>query len=93
MESLGKILSEKNMLLIDMIRNSEPESVTQLAKISGRAKANLSKTLNAMSRLGLVEFDIQKGGRKAPRIRYDELSVRYPLRRESKGAVAAYPSN
>ena len=88
MEALGKILSEKNMLLIDMIRSSRPDSVSHLAKLSGRAKTNLSKTLNAMNRLGLVEFELQKGGKKAPRILYDGLSVKYPCAGEMTRAPA-----
>ena len=79
MEALGKILSEKNMLLIDMIRSTKPDSVSHLAKLSGRAKTNLSKTLHAMSHLGLVEFENREGGKKAPRIPYDGLSVKYPF--------------
>jgi predicted transcriptional regulator len=65
MEALGKILSEKNVLLIDMIRRSEPDSVSHVARLSGRAKTNLSKTLNAINRLGLVQFELQKG-KKGP---------------------------
>ena len=88
MEALGRILSEKNILLIEIIRNSKPQSLSELAKISGRAKTNLSKTLHAMRHLGLLELEKRDGGKKAPRLRFDEVAVRYCLTRKSKHMAA-----
>ena len=66
LESLAKVLSDKNMLLLMMIRNSHPQSLTELARMSGRAVSNLSRTLHSMQRLGLVTFEEKAGGRKVP---------------------------
>lgn len=74
LDALAKILSEKNMLLLDMIRASQPQSMTELAKLSGRAKSNLSRTLHGMERLGLVSFD-EKAGKKVPNALYDQVNV------------------
>lgn len=65
-ESLAKVLSDKNMALLLTIRNSRPQSVTELARLSGRAVSNLSRTLHSMERLGLVKFEEASGGRKVP---------------------------
>lgn len=45
LESLARVLTEKNMLLLEMIRNSQPQSLSELARISERALPNLSRTL------------------------------------------------
>ena len=66
LESLAKVLSDKNMLLLMMIRNSRPQSLTELARMSGRAVSNLSRTLHTMERLGLVTFEENGRGRKVP---------------------------
>jgi predicted transcriptional regulator len=66
LESLAKVLSERNMLLLQMIRNSHPQSLTELARLSGRAVSNLSRTLHSLERLGLVAMQEKSGGRKVP---------------------------
>lgn len=79
MESLGKVLSERNMLLLDIIRRAEPQSISALASESGRAKSNLSRTLNNLSRFGIVEMeDHSERGRKTrvPRVKYDGFELR-----------------
>jgi predicted transcriptional regulator len=75
LESLAKVLSDKNMLLLTMIRNSHPQSLTELSRISGRAVSNLSRTLHSMERLGLVEFAGKSRGRKAPMAIYTKVKV------------------
>jgi|EndMetStandDraft_7_1072992.scaffolds.fasta_scaffold192504_2 predicted transcriptional regulator len=82
LESLAKVLSERNMLLLDIIRRAQPQSVAALAQESGRAKSNLSRTLHSLQQIGVVEMvESSAGGRKrkAPRVKYDEVQFRYPL--------------
>ena len=81
LDALARVLSEKNMLLLEMIRNANPQSVAELAKLSGRAKSNLSRTLHTMESLGLIELKEVSRGRKSPSINYDALTVDYPLAR------------
>ncbi|MGE0024067.1 MAG: MarR family transcriptional regulator [Hyphomicrobium sp.] len=80
LESLARVLTDSNMLLLEMIRNSKPQSMAELAKLSGRAKSNLSRTLHTMESLGLVELRDVPGGKKAPQVIYDSLKFEYPLR-------------
>lgn len=49
MESLGQILSGQNQRLLRLIIDNEPPSLTELEKISGRKKPNLSRTLTTLS--------------------------------------------
>jgi len=86
LDALARVLSEKNMILIEMIRETQPESLTELAELSGRAKSNLSRTLRTMESIGLVELRETDGGRKAPKVVYDSLRVDYPLSRPGRAA-------
>lgn len=85
LDSLAKVLTEKNMLLLEIIRNSQPQSLTELARISDRAVSNLSRTLHSMERLGIVELVERPNGRKMPSVLYTE--VRFKLELDYRGAL------
>lgn len=55
MRSLAEVLSDDNRALLRVIREQKPESLSQLAEVTGRAPSNLSRTLKTMERYGLVE--------------------------------------
>jgi len=74
LESFAKVLSEKNMLLLETIRRGQPRSLAELAKLSGRAISNLSRTLHSMERFGLIEFR-EEDGKKAPVVRYERVKL------------------
>jgi predicted transcriptional regulator len=79
LDAILRVLSDKNMLLLEMIRTSRPASVTELAEKMGQKKSNVSRTLNKLERFGLVDFEPGEGGRKAPRVNYDALTSERPL--------------
>lgn len=60
MKSVAEVLSDRNLSLLKVIRETNPDSMTMLAKITGRQAANLSRTLKTMSRYGLVELQREK---------------------------------
>jgi predicted transcriptional regulator len=68
LESLAKVLTDKNMLLLEMIRNSQPQSLGELARLSDRKVPNLSRTLHTMERLGIVALLQRPDGRKVPTV-------------------------
>lgn len=74
-EALARVLSKKNMVLIEAIRRSEPASVTELAERVGRNKTNVVRSLKALQQFEIVDFDEGEGGRKAPRLNYDDFRV------------------
>lgn len=74
-EALASVLSKQNMLLIEMIRDAEPESITELAKKVRRTKTNVLRSLKILKEFEIVDFDEGKGGRKAPRLNYDAFVV------------------
>ena len=85
-ESLAKVLSDKNMLLLEMIRNSQPRSMAELSRLSGRAVSNLSRTLHSMEKLGLVSFEDFPGGRKVPTVIYDQVKLECTIGNQKRAA-------
>jgi len=85
-ESLGQVLSNKNLLLLELISRTKPASMQELAKISGRAKSNLSRTLHLMERYGIVELHKGGGGRIKPEVPYDRINLDFPLTTEKEAA-------
>ena len=60
MKSMAEVLSDQNRALLKVIRETHPESLAVLAKITGRQPGNLSRTLKTMSRYGLVDLQREK---------------------------------
>ena len=79
LDAILRVLSDQNMLLLEMIRNSQPASVTELAEKMRMQKSNLSRTLHKLEQFGLVDFEVGEGGRKAPRVNYDAVAFERPL--------------
>jgi predicted transcriptional regulator len=79
LDSLAKVLTEKNMLLLEMIRSSRPQSLTELARLSDRAISNLSRTLHTMERLGIVEFVVKPNGRKVPTVLCTRIKLEFDI--------------
>ena len=59
MKSLAEVLSDDNRALLRVIRDTQPQSIAQLAVTTGREASNLSRTLKTMSRYGFVELQRQ----------------------------------
>ena len=47
---------DENRALLKIIQASQPESISNLAELTGRKQSNLSRTLKTMSSYGLVEM-------------------------------------
>ena len=52
--------NDSNRALLKIIRETEPQSVAELAKVTGRLRSSLSRTLKTMSRYGLVDLRREK---------------------------------
>jgi predicted transcriptional regulator len=79
-ESFAKVLSERNRELLRVIAEAKPQSVNELAEVTGRAKSNLSRTLRTMERYGLVRFEKGKGRTLVPRTPYTDVVLDLSLR-------------
>lgn len=74
-EALARVLSKKNMLLIEAIRHAEPASVTELAERVGRKTTNVLRSLKTLAQFEIVDFEEREGGRRAPRVNYDDFRI------------------
>ena len=78
-ESFAKVLSAGNRDLLRVIADHAPASLDELARITGKAKSNLSRTLRTMEGYGLVRLERGERGRITPRIMHDRVELDLPL--------------
>jgi len=64
LRSLASVLSEENRTLLQAIREHNPESITELEEITGRAASNLTRTLHTLERYGFVALEPAKSSKK-----------------------------
>jgi predicted transcriptional regulator len=60
LQSMAQVLSKENQRLLSIIKEQEPTSLKDLARVTGRKRSNLSRTLKTMSRYGIVDLVKQK---------------------------------
>ena len=78
-ESVARVLSERNRELLSLIVAQKPESLQELEDISGRKVASVSRTLKTMEQYGIVSLKKGKQGRIKPRVEYSGFSLDMPL--------------
>jgi len=66
LEAGAKLLSAKNRGLLRTIAERQPQSVAELAAITGRAQQNLLRTLNKLAAAGIVRLDKGAGRARRP---------------------------
>lgn len=74
MRSLAEVLSDENRALLKIIQDSQPESISGLAELTGRKQSNLSRTLKTMSQYGLVEM-VRKNRQVKPIVKATEFQI------------------
>ncbi|AQT66671.2 MarR family transcriptional regulator [Serratia sp. Lou2A] len=74
MIALAQVLSNENIALLRLIDTARPETISQLAELSGRQVSNLSTTLKTLSGHGLVA--LEKQGRSVkPRALFTDFEI------------------
>jgi predicted transcriptional regulator len=86
LEAFAGVLSENNRALLQMIVDNQPESLSELANLSGRKSASLSRTLKSMAQYGLVSLEEQRGGRLRPKVNYSDVVLDLPLASDREAA-------
>lgn len=71
---LLRLLTPENRMLLRLIRDEQPQSVADLARLSNRAGPNLLRTLGKLEAFGLIEMQ-SDGRRRIPVSRVSRLSV------------------
>ncbi len=80
MASLAQVLSDQNRALLTLIAEEEPESISELAKLSHRSQSNLTRTLKKMEHYGLVKMKAGERGKKQPSVPYTDILVDMSIR-------------
>lgn len=78
-ESFAKVLSAGNRELLRVIAEKAPASLDELARLTGKAKSNLSRTLKTMEGYGLVRLERGERGRITPTVTHDRVALELPL--------------
>ncbi len=77
-KSLSQVLSNENQELLKIIIQYEPQSLTELEKISHRKKSNLSRTLKKLESYGIVSL-IRENGKVIPKVKATNFRVEFGL--------------
>ncbi len=78
MKSLGEVLSDNNIRLLRLINKHHPETLSELARLSGRHASNLSRTLKTMEKYGIV--DLKKNAQRVQAVtKATEFDIQYAI--------------
>ena len=55
-EALLRLLTPQNRELLAVIRDKKPQSIAELAELTGRAQPNLTRTFGKLEAIGFVRF-------------------------------------
>ena len=55
-EALMRLLTPQNRQLLAVIRDKKPQSIAELAELTGRAQPNLTRTLGKLEAIGFVKM-------------------------------------
>lgn len=55
-ETLLRLLTPQNRELLAIIRDKKPQSIAELAELTGRAQPNLTRTLGKLAAIGFVRL-------------------------------------
>ena len=77
LEAIRKVLTEKRLELLRVIKEQEPDSVYELAKILKRDIKNVNDDLELLKDIGLVSITKAREGRGRviPRVNYDKIQL------------------
>ncbi len=73
-EAIVRLLTPENRKLLALIRDRKPQSVAELAQMSGRAQPNLTRTLAKLEAAGFITMTAV-GRRKAPSVAVKKIVV------------------
>jgi predicted transcriptional regulator len=78
-EAGAKLLSTKNRILLRIIAERKPQSVSALAAMTGRTGQNVLRTLNKMVAAGLIRLNRGEGRARRPVLAVRKIHVEIDL--------------
>jgi predicted transcriptional regulator len=73
-EALLRLLTPQNRKLLAVIRDKKPQSIDELAELTGRAQSNLTRTLGKLEAVGFVRLK-NVARRKVPTTTVQSLRI------------------
>lgn len=77
LDAMRRVLTEKRLELLHVIKEKKPSSIYRLAKLLGRDINNVIEDLKYLEEVGLVELKKTGSGRKEtiPTVNYDKIRL------------------
>jgi predicted transcriptional regulator len=81
LEAMLSVLTTKRLELLKLIREKQPDSIYELAQLSGRHLKNIQEDISLLNRLDLVSLGRKSHARSktTPRVDYDQLNLHIPF--------------
>ena len=77
---LSRLLSQKNLELLDAVFEHEPESIREAAELVNRDYKQVHRNLSELEDIGVIEFEGGGSGQaKKPVLAYDGLEIDIPF--------------
>lgn len=78
LQSMSQVLGNENQALLKIILEKKPRSLAELEQLTGRKKANLSRTLKTLERYGVVSLN-RENNRLIPKVHATDFKVEFGL--------------
>ena len=78
-DSVAKVFSANNRELLAVIEGRKPNSIDELATLTGRKQSNVSRTLRTMEKYGIVSLTRGERGRVVPLVKHKKFSVHFNI--------------
>jgi len=89
-DDLMETLTPRVLDLIEAIRQDEPASINETARVVDRDVKNVHEELSRLAQLGIIFFE-EDGQRKRPVVWFDELVINLPFDPEAGDTATAAP--
>ena len=74
LKEMRRTLTEKRLSLLKTIKDREPSSVYELAKMLHRDLKNVLQDISYLQELGIIDI-AKTGNKKVPQFHYDKISI------------------
>lgn len=92
-EAMVKLLSPANLRLLSILARKQPQSVQELANLSGRAQASVSRTLKRLVEAGIVTMTRRDGRKLRPELIATRVQLEIDLTATRRRAIAVRPKS
>ena len=80
-EDIAKILTSERIRLLQIVREKNPESISELAHLLDRSQSNVSNDIKYLEGIGLLELEMKNDPimHKKPLVNYDAVRITVDL--------------